>query len=206
MSSIPITDLSFWEYSRNSVVRTANITLRIELIAIHCCCLFMMTMPGFPIETCFFTARNEVRARLCFLRHLWFCPQWGGVPDQVHPPRPGTPQTRYTPQPGTPPGPGTPPRTRFTPPGPGTPPGTRYPPGPGTPPRGPGTPPGTRYTTPPPGTRQIRSTRRRYASYWNAFLFKKQILKQLFQINDIWVYRKTCSRSTHCITHQFFTN
>ena len=47
----------------------------------------------------------------------------GTPPDQVYPPRPGTPL-----------GPGThPPRS-------GTPPGIRYPPGPGTPPR-PGTPP-----------------------------------------------------------------
>ena len=108
--------------------------------------------------------------------------------DQVHPP--GTrypPRTRYPPTPGTPrdqvhppgpdtpPEPGTPPRTRYTPLGPGTP-----PPGPGTPPLGPGTPPWTRYTpwpgTPPgtrytPRTREIRSTRGRYASYWNAFLF-----------------------------------
>ena len=112
-------------------------------------------------------------------------------PDQVHP------QTRYTPPgPGTPPRPGTPPSSRYTPQTRYTP-GTRYipwdqvcPPGPGTPLFGPGTPPGTRYTpldqvppqeqTPPtrPGTlprcrawSEIRSTRGRYASYWNAILF-----------------------------------
>ena len=76
----------------------------------------------------------------------------GGVPDQVHPPG-----TRY------PPGPGTPPGTRYTPsPRPSTPPPT-----------------GTRYTPrdqvhTPPQCRacwEIRSTRRRYASYWNAILF-----------------------------------
>ena len=100
----------------------------------------------------------------------------GGVPDQV------PPRTRYTP-----PDQVHPPGTRYTPLGPGTPLGTRYsprdqvhPPGPGTPPRtrytplGPGTPPGTRYTprdqVHPPWTRKIRSTRGRYASYWNAFL------------------------------------
>ena len=48
----------------------------------------------------------------------------GGVPDQVHPPRPGTPLppgTRYTPPP---PGPGSPPwdQVHPSPPGPGTPP------------------------------------------------------------------------------------
>ena len=80
------------------------------------------------------TARNEVGARLCFYRCVWFCSQGAGVPDQVPPP----------------PGPGTPPRTRYTPPGPGTPP-----------------PPDQVH---PPGTREIRSTRGRYASYWNAFL------------------------------------
>ena len=100
----------------------------------------------------FITARNEVGARVCFYRCVWFCSQ-GGVPDQVHPSRPGTPPgTRYTPQtrsggytpknrytpgtrytpnqvhpprPGTAPGPGTPP-DQVHPPGPGTPPGTRY--------------------------------------------------------------------------------
>ena len=79
------------------------------------------------------TARNEVGARLCFYRCVWFCSQGGGgVPDQV-PPRDQVP----------PPGQVHPPGTRYTPPGPGTPPpGTRY------------TPPGTRYT-PPPGTRYI---------------------------------------------------
>ena len=43
-----------------------------------------------------------------------------------------------------------------------------HPPGPGTPPPDQAHPPRTRYT--PPGTREIRSTRGRYASYWNAFL------------------------------------
>ena len=55
-----------------------------------------------------FTARNEVGARLCFYRCVWFCSQ-GGV---------GTPpQTWYTPrdQVHTPPGPDTPPGTRYTP-------------------------------------------------------------------------------------------
>ena len=63
-------------------------------------------------------------------------------PDQVHPPRPGTPPRQvhhpipyqvHPPAPGTPPRPGT-----HTPPGPGT-----YPAGSGTPP-GPGTPPPSR--------------------------------------------------------------
>ena len=87
----------------------------------------------------------------------------GGVPDQVQPP--GTryppdqvhcPWTRYTP------------RDQVLP-------WTRYtPPGPGTPPR-PGTPSWTRYT---PGTRYTppRSTRGRYASYWNAILFCRYVV------------------------------
>ena len=132
----------------------------------------------FRITTCsrrnvIFTARNEVGARLCFYRCVWFCSQ-GVVPDQVHPPRnqahpPGTryppdqvhlPQTRYTPWDQYTPGTRYTPRP-YTPPRPGTlqtsySPGTRYPPGPGTPPwnqvpPGPGTPqtrfsPQTRYT------------------------------------------------------------
>ena len=73
-----------------------------------------------------FTARNEVGARLCFYRCVWFCSQ-GGVP--VHPPG-----TRYTP-----PGPGTPPRDQVIP-QPGTPPEQVHPPG-QVHPSGPGTPP-----------------------------------------------------------------
>ena len=55
--------------------------------------------------------------RLCFYPCLSFILFIGGEyltryppPDQVHPPGPGTPQTRYTP-----PGPGTPLRTRYPP-------------------------------------------------------------------------------------------
>ena len=96
-------------------------------------------------------------------------------------PRPGTrytPQTRHTtrdqvqpldqvhpPGPGTPPRPGTPPAPR-----PGTPPSL----GPGTPPEKVHPLPWTRYTPrtrySPPRTREIRSTRGRYASCWNAIL------------------------------------
>ena len=106
-----------------------------------------------------FTARNEVGARLCFYRCVWFCSQ-GGEYLTRYPPRPGTPpQTRYTPLgPGTPPTRDQvhPPGTRYTPPGQVTPPQDQvHPPrpgtpplGPGTPPPGPGTPPGTRYTPP----------------------------------------------------------
>ena len=90
-----------------------------------------------------------------------------------------TPQTRCTPLPQTTYTPGTrnPPGTRYTTP---PPPRTRYiytPLGPSTPPLVPGIPPRTRYT---PRCRvcwEIRSTRGRYASYWNAVLFK--ILLQL---------------------------
>ena len=121
--------------------------------------------------------------------------------DQVLPPRPGTPpqtrypQTRYSP-PETrysplhqvpPPAPGTPPLHQVLPP-PETryppdlvlPPGTRYPPD-QVPPLRPGTPP-DRYplwdqvpppgTGTPPGPGTIRPKSGRYASYWNAYLFK----------------------------------
>ena len=100
-------------------------------------------------------------------------------PDQVHPLPPQdqvhTPQTRCP----LPPGPGTPPGTRYTPCLPQDQvhtPQTRCP----LPP-GPGTPPGTRYTPPGPGTLprracwEIRSTRGRYASYWNAILFSNEL-------------------------------
>ena len=133
------------------------------------------------LRNAIFTARNEAGARLCFYRHLWFCPQEGeyltrytprpgtppgpGAPqDQVHPPRPGTPPrtrytswTRYPPRTRyTPPDQVHPPRTRYTPWDQVHPPGTRY-----TPQDqvhqyqpGPGTPPSTRYTSLPrgPGT------------------------------------------------------
>ena len=105
----------------------------------------------FPNETCIFTGRNEVLAKVIFLHLFVILFTGGGVPDQVHPPG-----TRYTP-----------PGTRYTPPDQVHPPGTRYTPprdqvhpplGPGTSPPGPGTPPRTRYTPPdqvhpPPGTR-----------------------------------------------------
>ena len=98
----------------------------------------------------------------------------GGVPDQVHPPGPGTPLG-----PGTQPlAPGTPPwhqvhlpdqvtpslQCQVHPPRPGTPPDqvpptrTRYTPRPGAPPPGPGTPP-------PPGT----PPRTRYSPPWTRY-------------------------------------
>ena len=67
--------------------------------------------------------------------------------------------------------PGTPCGTRYTPQDQVHPPRDQvHPPGPGTPPR-PGTPPGTRYPTWHRACWEIRSTRGRYASYWNVFLF-----------------------------------
>ena len=114
------------------------------------------------------TARNEVGARLCFYRCVWFCSQWGyGTPpgtrytprDQVHPPGPGTPPigTRYTP------------RTRYTPPDQAHPPRTRYAPQDQVPPQD-QVHPRDRYTPPdqahtpqdqvhPPGTRYTPRTR-----------------------------------------------
>ena len=114
-------------------------------------------------------------------------PPGADIPQSRHPPGPGTPpRTRYIPPGADPPGPGTlpelTPRTRYTPwdqvhpprPGTPTPPGADTPPGPGTPPEQTHT-PGTRYTPPPradsPQSRacwEIRSTRGRSASYWNA--------------------------------------
>ena len=91
----------------------------------------------------------------------------GGVPDQVNPPRPGTPQPppdQAHPPPDQAHHPPldqahhTPPRTRHT-----TPPDQAHhthPPRPGTPPL-----PRTRACW------EIQSTRGRYASYWNAILF-----------------------------------
>ena len=119
--------------------------------------------------------------------------EWG-VPDQVHPPGPArytplgparyTPGTRYTS-----PRPGTPPVTRYTPwDQVHTPPDQVHPPGPGTPPRTRYSsldqvhPPGTRLDQVPPRRRacwEIRSTRGRYASYWNAILLKCVFLAKI---------------------------
>ena len=149
---------------------------------------------------------NEVWGKVIFLHLFVILFTGGGVPetprDQVHPPQtrytprdqvlPGTSQV-HPPGPGTPPGisqvhsqdqvppqvPGTPrdqvqPHgTRYTPQDqvhpPYTPPGTRYtPPGPGTLPLD--------QVYPPPVRWEIRSTRGRYASYWNAILFSLYIL------------------------------
>ena len=109
--------------------------------------------------------------------------------DQVHPLGPGTPPgTRYTPGPGTLPRPGTPltrytpwtrytPRTRYTPQDQVHPldqvhpPRTRYTPlKPDTPPR-PGTPPRDQVHSRCRACWEVRSTRGRYASYWNAILW-----------------------------------
>ena len=87
--------------------------------------------------------------------------------------------------PGTPPGPGT------SPLGPGTPPGTRYTPQTRYTPPGPDTPPRTRYSPPDqvhPRHRacwEIRSTRGRYASYWNAFLLQRNF-KDNFRFCLVW--------------------
>ena len=116
--------------------------------------------------------------------------------DQAHPPDQVHPPTRYTPQPGTPPRPGTPPQDQVHPLGSGTPSPlqTRYTPRVNSnfffkffffkiffpefllkiffqnyfsifnqlf------------YHPPPSWTREIQSTRGRYASYWNAFLFQQ---------------------------------
>ena len=88
----------------------------------------------------FFTTRNEVGARLCFHRRVWFCSQggvclsacWDATPQEQTPPGTDTPWSRHpldqaiprsrhplSPRPGTPPG--------ADPPGPGRPPpGTEH--------------------------------------------------------------------------------
>ena len=94
------------------------------------------------------TVRNEVANVL----HVSVCPRGGGLPGQVHPPpKQGTPLSgsRYTPQDQV-----HPPGTRYTPP--------RYTP------RDQVHASGTRYSPPPPRDGYCC---RRYASYWNAFLF-----------------------------------
>ena len=124
-----------------------------------------------------------------------YTPQTRYIPrDQVHPPDQVPPRTRYTPpwdqehppRPGTPPGPGT---HLPSPPGPGTPhtryipwdqvhpPGTRYISRARYTPLGPGTPPSRHREC-----WEIRSTRGRYASYWNAFLFK---FSNYIDLNDM---------------------
>ena len=97
------------------------------------------------------------------LSACWDIPPGPGRPPKTRPP-PGadTPQTRQTPPEQTPPGPG-----RY--------PGSRHPPDQADPPRA-DTPlkqtsPATRQTPPREADFSIRSTRGRYASYWNAFLF-----------------------------------
>ena len=100
---------------------------------------------------------NEVWGKVICLQAC-VCPQ-GGVPDQVPPPEQTLPLKQ------------TPSRTRYTPLGPGAPP---HPLGPGAPPHppGPDTNPGTTYTPWRRACWEIRSTRGRYASYWNAILLK----------------------------------
>ena len=134
----------------------------------------------------FITGRNEVLAKVIFLHLFVILFTGGAVPDQVHPPGPGTPpRTRY------PPGPGTPPRTRYTP-RPGTPPRDQvHPPRPGTLPQTRYT-PGTRYT-PPAANSGIRSTIDRYASYWNAFL-----LHVYNSINFFISWEFMCFESKNC--------
>ena len=147
----------------------------------------------------FINARNEVGARLCFYRHVWFCSQGGCLPQCMlgyHTPRSRHPPWKQTPPGGRHPPEQTPPRSRTpwrqTPPGADTP-GSRHPPGSRhTPPGADTTPlpeadthpleqtptqsrhPPEQTHTPPSGRAcwEIRWTRGRYASYWNAILFK----------------------------------
>ena len=110
------------------------------------------------------TGRNEVLAKVIFSQAC--------VKNSVH--RGGyltrPLRTRQVPPPpdqaGTPPTRQVPPQTRQV----------HLPPTRQVPPPGPDTPPPDQAGTPPPGTADsgIRSTFGRYASYWNAFLFRFQ--------------------------------
>ena len=90
---------------------------------------------------------------------------WDTNPPGPDPPRPGTHHRpgADTPQSRPPPGTRSPPDLHTH-----TPPPSRSPPE-QTPP---GTPPGSRHPPPGEADSSIRSTSGRYASYWNAFLFK----------------------------------
>ena len=107
----------------------------------------------------------------------------GGVFASVHAGIP-SPRSRHPPPGADPPGTDTPPRSRHTPgadtPQEQTPPGSR-------PHLGANTPPGSRHPLPPPEADSgIRSMSGRYASYWNAFLFKN--------INSLhWTHRRKYS-------------
>ena len=97
-----------------------------------------------------------------------FCPQGGRVSASVHAgihsPGANTPQEQTPPPLGA----DTPPRSR--PPRADTHPRSRHPPG--------SRPPQSRHTAPSPWEADcsIRSTSGRYASYWNAFLFRNEIV------------------------------
>ena len=120
----------------------------------------------------FLPPANKVWGKVICLQAC-VCPQGRALPDQVHPPQEETPPPAAGAD-TTPPGPGklppgadTPPKTRYTPqdqvhpPGPGTPPGADTPPRPGTP----------LWDQVHRACWEIRTTRGRYASYWNAILF-----------------------------------
>ena len=85
------------------------------------------------------------------------------------------PGTRYIPRDQVHPRPGTPPWDQVHPP-------DQVPPWDQVHPLGPGTPPGTRYTPRHRSCWEIRSTRGRYASYWNAFLFSIVPIPVLFSV------------------------
>ena len=128
------------------------------------------------------TRRNEVLAKVIFL-HLFVIlftggvwqgepppPAWTTPLGMENPPGPDTtPQAWRTPrhgEPPLPPGHGEPPRAWRNPPGMENPPRTRHHP--------------PRHGEPPPEADSgIRSTIGRYASYWNAFLFIKNLFFEL---------------------------
>ena len=125
-----------------------------------------------PQQSC---GQGYVFTRVCDSVH-----RGRGSPGTTPPPgtRQTPPRTRQTPpqDQADPPRPGRPPRTRQTLPDQADTPQTRQttPPRPGRQPPGPGRPPPRTRQTPPPREEDcsIRSMSGRYASYWNAFLFK----------------------------------
>ena len=121
-----------------------------------------------PIELCYRPQRSwgkVIFSEACVKNSVHGGSTWAGTPPPPHPLGPGTPpRTRYTPL------------TRYTPdqvplPEPGThPPGTRYTPRDQVPP--PPHQPWDQVHPPSSACWEIQATSRRYASYWNAFLFK----------------------------------
>ena len=135
------------------------------------------------LQTCYRPQRScgqgYVFTRVCDSVHR------GGVSRQGEPPGQGEPPPDQADPPG-----------RENPPRPGrTPPGRENPPGPGRPP------------PPPPleADSRIWSTSGRYASYWNAFLLRKQFThRHTHEHTDTCTHTHTqANNCTHTLTHTY---